>query len=431
MPLKSDPSLTSHQFWKQFFESSANVSLSGYEEQIYSQQDDGEQTATEDSHNTTHTTLETSSYETPSAQHISTDSIQDLDLSNMTISPSKSSTPRPSTRQVQPQDQTATFADYPSPYETLREEVNHTTAETTSLNDDQTRTQMPNLPSTPGRQQPTLQPSQIAMTPQSSPFLPPHPQPTSIPRPSTIRKRTDPLLHRVLDRNYRIQATPLTNQKYSLPKPATATPATTSRNRRLFDSTLSSSPAMAPPELHGEIFSSPPRKPRTPGVSVLTPARHRENQNQPVLTPGAKPAARNAYHSDDDDLDDSDLQFDASPPKTMHFHIPQSRLLKTPGTSLHRPLPFLFPIPTQCSCSFRNLRDNANTSQAKEASQRIVDSILETAGMHDYDDDPDNDDQIDLDLDLDGDPRQRYELDLDDGSPSLVRKAVGLEDGTF
>ena len=252
----------------------------------------------------------------------------------MTISPSKSSTPRPSTKQLQ-QDQTATFADYPSPYEALREEVNQTApVDTTSLDETQSETM---LPSTPGRQQnPTLAPSAIAMTPQSSPFLPPHPQPTSIPRPSTTRKRTDPLLHRVLDRNYRIQATPLTGQKYSIPKPTTTTTTTLAtaqkRNRKLFQSTLSSSPDVAPPQLHEEIFSSPQRKPRTPGVSVLTPARQRANQNAPVLTPGTKPSGKNVYESDDD-LDDTDLPF-GSPPKTMQFHVPQSRLMKTPGRSL-------------------------------------------------------------------------------------------------
>ncbi len=252
----------------------------------------------------------------------------------MTISPSKSSTPRPSTRQHQP-DQTATFADYPSPYAALREEVNQT-APVDATTFDQTQSPTNNLPSTPGhqQQQPTLAPSAIAMTPQFSPFLPPHPQPSSIPHPSTARKRTDPLLHRVLDRNYRIQATPLTGQKHSFPKPTTtATPATTHRNRKLFGSTLSSSPDVAPPQLHEEIFSSPQRKPRTPGVSVLTPARRRPDQNQPVRTTGAKPSNRSTYDSDDD-LEDSDLQF-GSPPKTMQFYVPQSRLMKTPGKSVY------------------------------------------------------------------------------------------------
>src|SRR5947207_2909488 len=101
-----------HQFWKQFFESSANVSLSGYEEQP-SAHEPLDETVTEDSNATTHTTLETSqSYETPSSEYISTlPAEQELDLSSLTISPSHS-TPRASAGGQQP-----TFADSPSPYE--------------------------------------------------------------------------------------------------------------------------------------------------------------------------------------------------------------------------------------------------------------------------------------------------------------------------
>src|SRR5687768_12552591 len=82
------------QFWKQFFESSANVSLSGYEEQPRS--DSGQEgTFTEDSSAITHTTLgdESESYATPSSEHIDLHHTEDLGLSSLTISPSQS-TPR-------------------------------------------------------------------------------------------------------------------------------------------------------------------------------------------------------------------------------------------------------------------------------------------------------------------------------------------------
>lgn len=287
------------------------MSLSGYEEQP-SQYDSADLTATEDSNVTTQTTLETSeSYETPSAQHISTDSIQDLELSDLTISPSHS-TPRPTSKQ---KAQPPTFADYPSPYETLRQEINNTTVDATSLS-------QATGPETPGKPQFTM--DDIAVTPRSSPYLPP---PTSIPRPSTARKRTDPLLHRILDRNYRVQATPLTTTRHTnfLSKNA-ASPAATRRTRNTnLDSTLSSSPEVAPPELHPDIFTSPERKHVTPGVSVFTPSRGKSHvANAPTRTPGI-------WDSDEDDLDD-DLDFGQSPPKTMQFHVPQHRLLKTPGT---------------------------------------------------------------------------------------------------
>ncbi|KAL6247163.1 DASH complex subunit ask1 [Rhinocladiella similis] len=354
------------RFWKQFFESSANVSLSGYEErpsQLETTDDMTDNTVTEESNATTHTTLETSeSYETPAAQHISTSSIQDLDLSNLTMSPSHS-TPRP------PRPQQANFADYPSPYEALRREVNNTTVDATSLTQGA-------MPETPGR--PVFPIDAIARTPESSPYLPP--QPTSIPRPSTARKKTDPVLHHVLDRTYRVQATPMTASRYTNIQPKAATRLfTTGRQNISVDPTLSSSP-VAPPELHPEIFSSPERKARIPGVSVLSPAKYKgEKLSAPTRTQGI-------WDSDDDDLDE-EIDFGQSPPKTMQFHVPQNRLLKTP---------------------------------AKEASQRIVDDILTRAGM-DFEEE-----EIDFSRELDTET-----LDVGAASPSVVRAAVNLEDETF
>ncbi len=301
---------------------------------------DGEETVTEDSHDTvtpSHTSLETSSYETPSAQHISTDSIQDLDLSNMTISPSKSSTPRPSTKQSKLQDET------PSPYHALRQDFPNETA----VDGDETQNQETQLPSTPGGQPNAFKTSEIAMTPDSSPVAVDFAS-SSRPKPQL---HPDPLLHRVLDRNYRIQATPITAEKFpkSSRRVISATPASRRRHQRPLSPTLDSSPIRAPPKLHAEIFSSPERKRNPiPGVSIMTPARDRAKLGPAILTPGVKPAFGNRFDSDDD-LDDSDLQFGASPPKTMQFHIPQSKLLKTPGTFL--PFPFFpsshLPFPPQ------------------------------------------------------------------------------------
>jgi DASH complex subunit ASK1 len=369
------------KFWKQFFESSANVSLSGYEEQSSHydalDNDTSEATATEDSHTTTHTTLETSeSYETPTAQHISTDSIQDLDLSNMTISPSKSSTPRPVKRRDRDEPH---FADDPSPYDALRQEVNATAIDNTQY------TQHTQAPSTPGAGS-QLRDLEV-VTPNSSPFLPPNPT-LPLTRPSTTRKKTDPLLHRVLDKNYRVQATPLASpRKYTgrNQHTLTGTPST-SRRRQVEenDNISSSSPAMPAPDLNPEIFSSPERKQRRPipGVSVLTPARFNPSSRQP--TNNTK--TLDAWDSDEED--DSGVLFDQSPPKTMQFHVPlpQSKLMQTP---------------------------------AKEASKRIVQDIMSNAGL-DY-----GEEELDF-----------SELDGMDGageqtSPSVVRAGRGVEDDTF
>ena len=83
----------------------------------------------------------------------------------------------------------------------------------------------------------------------------------------------------------------------------------------------------------------------------------------------------------------------------MQFHIPQRRLLKTPGmlsSSLY---------------SFHQL----TCVTAKEASQRIVQELLDTARVGGHDEFTDD---FDLDLKM-------------DDSPSVVRQAAGLEDETF
>ncbi|KAF7507410.1 hypothetical protein GJ744_010469 [Endocarpon pusillum] len=420
------------KFWKQFFESSANVSLSGYEEQP-STHGTFDDTVTEESSASTHTTLEGSeSYTTPSSASRSIiQGEEDIDLSSLTISPSHS-TPRPQTKAKesvpQPQHST-TFADYPSPYEALRREVN------SASNANQGPT--PAIPSTPGKSSAiahqgrgmTTTPSSITYSPLIS-----RQTPTSIPRPSTIRKKTDPLLHRVLDRNYRVQATPISNARYggfhnsriaattgagagaSIP----ATPQVTARNR-LLESTLSSSPNMPEaPQLHAEIFSSPVRKPRTPGMSVLTPgkpnaARSGAASRSKGMGAGAGVGAGTTagrgvgiWDSDDDDgFDDDDddggLPFGQSPPKTMQFHIPQSRLLKTP---------------------------------AREASKRIVEDLLMSAGLGaaDADDDEDDNDSAEDFTDdfAGGEGRvRRRRILMDETSPSVVRTAESFEDESF
>ena len=60
---------------------------------------------------------------------------------------------------------------------------------------------------------------------------------------------------------------------------------------------------------------------------MLTPAKQKDDTKQ------------GRWDSDDEFDDDDDNAF-GSPPKTMQFHVPQSRLLKTPGKqkSLSRPI---------------------------------------------------------------------------------------------
>lgn len=305
------------QFWKQFFEASANVSLSGYEEPPA----DDEVTTTERD-DPTATTPSASSYNSPEPNTRSNQPYHEGD----TLSPSPiHSTPRPQ-RLKQPM----ATAPYSSPYETLkRETLGSSPSEST-------------LPSTPR--------AAASPVPQSSPFAPP-----STSHHAARRTPANDVLHRILDKNWRIQATPHTTtrlpqrSKYftdATPKPSTAKKG---RHRAREDYDLDSSPAVPAPQLHSDIFDTPARKNRVPGVSVITPARGRKTT---ATESGKKGKQQQIWDSDSDD-DEGGMGAGMSPPKTMQFHVPQPRLLKTP---------------------------------AREASKRIVEDLLLTAGGNVTDD---------------------------------------------
>lgn len=318
------------------------MSLSGYEDQP-KDDTEHEQTLMEESTNTTHTSVdEAVSYETPSSEHLDLDRRdEDLDLSSLSLSPSHS-TPRPHSHRTQRPDEELTSSAsiaYPSPQESLVEE-----GETVSTFHD-------TAPRTPGKA--FAGRGRLSNTPLSSPFVPP----SSNIKLSTARKANanqkprDPVLHRVLDKTYRIQATPL-GKGYGR---SNNTPKSKSSGRYgyVFDDSPISSPEMEAPKLHDEIFASPIKKSKTGGAGAPgTASRKRRtststsSKSQSRVTPksailrGLTPrktltlAKKTVWDSDDDD-DDDDLDntgdMGASPPKTMQFHIPQSRLLKTPG----------------------------------------------------------------------------------------------------
>ncbi|KAL6719868.1 DASH complex subunit ask1 [Lecanora helva] len=358
MPLNQNIKPDKLQFWKQFFEASANVSLSGYEEPPVD-----EDTVTEDANVTA--TPSTSTYSSPQPSQMTPTSNTDQQYLDPSLSPSPA---QPTPRPFKPKQQ-ATIASYSSPYETLKRE-------TLNPNDSSDLT----LPSTPRAQLPS--PAAGGPTAQSSPFAPP----------STARNtahRTpanDILLHRVLDKNWRLQATPhstarpLHHRTKSAPE---ATPkasgTTTARKAPAFrgkpnndDNGLDSSPAIAAPELHAEIFDTPARKSRIPGVSVFTPARSGRKGGTPAARGRSQEgtSGRGGVWSDSDDEDDVDGLGGMSPPKTMQFHVPQGRLMRTP---------------------------------AREASKRIVEDLLLTAGGNVTD-------------------------DLDEDSPSVVKRSREDED---
>lgn len=188
-------------------------------------------------------------------------------------------------------------------------------------------------------------------------------------------------MHRILDRNFRIQATPLKGRQQNRMAPSEAPDSAQRTQSRTFlpDSSPMSSPEMAAPQLRSDLFSPEKRNgkaretPRTPGVSVQTPGQDVTISTGRALFSDTKDVTRTLWESDSDDDDDLGI----SPPKTMQFHVPQSRLLQTP---------------------------------AREASKKIVDDLLATAGA-------DRTDEIEDD-------------DMPEMSPSVVKRRWN-DDDTF
>ena len=70
-----------------------------------------------------------------------------------------------------------------------------------------------------------------------------------------------------------------------------------------------------------------------PGVSVLTPKRGR-SEGSAVRDRGKGKTQQDVvgWDSESEEGEGEDGMMGFSPPKTMQFHIPQGRLMRTPGT---------------------------------------------------------------------------------------------------
>ncbi|TAQ91213.1 hypothetical protein B7494_g399 [Chlorociboria aeruginascens] len=325
------------KFWKQFFEASANVSLSGVEERDEEEEDISYAHSHENTSTYATSTSQTGEDTLPSdgGEHERYDPGDDSLLDNLDIS---GSTPR-APRQKSAISGKPSFAGYPSPYEELKQELKGRNDQ-----DDEDDTQLP--PTTPGTQSRL---PDMSMTPPSSPF-----DPTTYLTSVTEKGTTaNQLLHRVLDKNYRLQATPHTTRKENK---ESRTPA----NKPSWHDTTSpmSSPPAAAPQLRADIFSSPirqqysiPTAPRTPGISVQTPAKGKGREDISKSTQLRQPAPKDeiSWESDSDqDAEGVYKELGMSPPKTIQFSLPRSRLLQTP---------------------------------AREASKRILEDLLTTAGL--------------------------------------------------
>lgn len=303
------------KFWKQFFEASANVSLSGYEAPDQDEsavQDDTQQSEMyEDETEEGDETMTGATATPPRHSLVQEDEESVISFNSPSLGHSTPRAPPSTTRGkklADEEEEEPQFAGLSSPYETLKEEFEGLPGSRT-----------PKLvPSTPGKGQGL--PDMTGFD--SSPFV----QPTTSKRPYFNQ---DPLLHRVLDKTFRVQATPIISPRKYKPTgaftPRTAqrgapTPRTTTKLPNWAED--SSPPSSPPPQLRADIFS-PVKAPRTPGVSVQTPGR------------GKQPMSVNRTGDifvDSDEDDEDEMGF--SPPKTIQFHIPQSKLLQTPGKSI-------------------------------------------------------------------------------------------------
>jgi DASH complex subunit ASK1 len=311
------------QFWKQFFEASANVSLSGYEE--LANDDDGttleESTVQDTTVDYTSHVEEDVTANTPIAQQqtyqINDSMLDDDDLTG--------STPRPpATKTIMPQ-----FSNLQSPYENLKRELRGD-GQTTDIEGESSAMLDEEEDSTVLFQQRTARLPDMSMTPRSL-------LPTASGSEQSPQRNKNPLLHRVLDKNYRLQATPhKTGLKVSPFKGKIE-----KENKPIWQDSPMSSPEMAVPTLRSELYMSPVRQrgrqpgPRTPGVSVQTPGTG--NKTRDVFedsTIERKPSGKEKYEinwESDSDEESGGLYGGMSPPKTIQFALPPSKLLQTPG----------------------------------------------------------------------------------------------------
>ncbi|KAK7749964.1 hypothetical protein SLS62_008073 [Diatrype stigma] len=435
------------KFWKQFFEASANVSLSGYEELA---EENDESTAAEttledeatseysaavqdDNDAGDDTTVEQPGYHEPQQQQQQQRQRRDVEESLLDDVEMSGSTPRPPAgKSLKAQK---LFADFDSPYEKLRREMQsggggkgggggneNITVKTEddgeeqqqqplgdNVDDDDDETMEMELPAHATGKATTRLPD-MSMTGRSSSLLLDEPTMTlqggrqlqqtfeqSRSGNSNSTKTKDPLLHRMLHKNYRLQATPHKGAPLLAP-PANAAWALSpdkgkgktqdeDRTRRaLWADSPTSSPEMAVPKLRSDLYMSPAKAkgarrgaaankaaghhynepPRTPGVSVQTPGTARktrdvfaeEREREAEKAAKGKGKAGGGKGSPDEIKWDSDSDDDTeggggglfggmSPPKTIQFALPPSKLMRTP---------------------------------AREASKRIVEDILLTAG---------------------------------------------------
>ncbi|KAH8156878.1 hypothetical protein CIB48_g11369 [Xylaria polymorpha] len=308
LPLVEQYGEHSKNFWKQFFEASANVSLSGYEE-LAGEVDEtatAEETTVDETRSDydatqDDTTAEQSDYHDHHQQRPH-DNIEDSLLEDATIT---GSTPRPpATKSVHAQ-----FADFGSPYQALRRELKNEAVFKDDLLDDEDEY---------GEGTAQLPPYHHGSTTR----LPRHVDDAAVV--VTTPRRTD----------------------------TTAADAARSVGREPDELARDGGPEAAERPVHVAAEDAGRRRGTADaGRSVQTPTtvKKRDIFAEERDKGKGKGLEREeiSWESDEDDFDADSVFGGMSPPKTIHFALPPSKLLQTP---------------------------------AREASRRIVDDILITAG---------------------------------------------------
>jgi len=271
------------------------------------------------------------------------------------------STPRPpATKSLSARPQ---FANLGSPYEALRREMKNELTQGASGSgaaEDESDTELL-------FQQHTARLPDMSMTPKDRDF-----DDTDQFAQGTARTNKDPLMHRVLDKNYRLLATPHKGAntgvspirwKISEKKDDQQGKGKSKEKAHIpiWQDSPMSSPEMEVPKLRSAAFMSPMRAgyksrmaaaaagaPRTPGVSVQTPATARKTRDVYQETPGANRGTEEiTWESDSDD----DIYGGMSPPKTINFALPPSKLLQTPGKSIEKVIFSQFHFANTCHSS--------------------------------------------------------------------------------
>lgn len=268
------------------------------------------------------------------------------------------STPKAQQHRGNNAGQGSQWADIESPFEALKKELTnkdytvHGFPPPSSRDDGSTHPSPTLPPSTPPTNRHRSNRRPDPETPESSPFYPPQ---------TTARKtpggnpNEDALLHRVLDKNWRVQATPLGKQPASRYRTVTqSSAAATPKSRMLFEDDDSPMSSPAKPQFDTvHMFDYPARGLARANMGPKTPTtKHNYGAGPSGTADGAKGVA-SKYDIDDWDEEDSDdliLPRGYSPPVTIQFSLLPSKLLATP---------------------------------AREASRRIVKDILMTAGAAD------------------------------------------------